>query len=153
MLKQIKKHIFTLSLSTPILAKARCKHCLKLPEYYYTTANISLYKDIAESKKFIKALERRTQKFLRDFFTDYEPKVFTSASIFSFRINSNIYRPNIHKIFFLEKSNSNSLHDFEEYIICWCGKTRWGLSDNSGKNRIDILSKKTTKKFNHKFIS
>lgn len=143
--KEYKPEIIRVRLSTPIMVRTRCKHCMGLPSIYYYLRNPTMWfsprKALDASshiKKLIGLIQQRSPIL--------PPKYYTSASLLAHNIMYAKYRPKLHRT-----RGCSAVFDVVEILTCDCMQTTWAFTDKAVSNRPEIACRKARYRFPNKF--
>ena len=143
---KLNKHRFkpifhTINYSSTFPMRTVCKKCGLSYNYYCFNLYDFLYKDVnILLKELVKYINKMS--FHDDYFTDYNPSIFTSISSFGIQ-RYNTYNPRLHSV------NKNNFNKFDSgmvksaiFIYCKCGVGCWSVSaNNKAPENINRLCK------------
>lgn len=140
-----KPEVINISLSSSMMARARCKHCQSAPKIYYYYRNPNQYKDVKVSNDLILRYKNNLTRFNRTKF-NFAPKYIQGIGYLSHPSGWSRYRPKVH-----HTRGTHPNLDLVEVIACECMQTRWIFADKATKDRPEIFHRKSTRRFPFKF--
>lgn len=125
--------IIKIRLSTPVLARARCKKCGSFPTIYYVMYNGMTGWEPSRTQRM---MYRRMKLRGID-----KTRSITQISDFGQILKFKSYAPTYHKI---RGDEFGAEYDFDivEYLTCKCGQSRWAFSEKAAQHRPEIINRK-----------
>lgn len=136
-----------ISYSSTFCKRTLCRYCKKGPSVYYSSYNIFVAKDYKDLKDvMLKYFDSFNPDQIR--LSDPRTDLYMSDSSFRERNNFNVRH---HKN--IKYYNDNSAYNKIDISFCECSKTVWifNLFHPENVRKIDILSRKSNKKFDIHF--
>lgn len=132
-----------INISSVFMARARCKECAGLPNFYYNIPLPYLAEDpstyYADMYLFRKIFKKVWDLIKSDWYLNSDPKHFHSIHDFSTSIEGKSFNVKL-------KKNRGVANGFQNNIIevlsCACGSTVWAFNQKSTKNKLEIFNRK-----------
>lgn len=141
-----KPEVIRVRLSSPFLARTKCKYCGGAPSIYFYVKNATLWVNPRKMVELFDVIRPYIRRMGADHYLWDDPKYFTSISTFEFPLTLNKYRPRIHRT-----RGAKSTADVVEFLTCDCARSNWAFSDKAVENRREINQRKARYRFPHKF--
>lgn len=144
--RHFKPEIIKVRLSTPFLARTKCKFCNGSPSVYYYTYNPKLHNGPDWLQKFFAITTGHIKRLTTDWYLDTDPKYYSSVNVFFQGTAFKKYNSKIHHTRGIDVDNY-----IAEYLTCDCGKATWAFAEKAILKRPEIAQRKSRYKFPHKF--
>lgn len=136
----------TVRLSTPFLARSKCKFCDGAPLIYYYVRNPTLWYNPRRVTNQLQMVKKYVKRLGMNHFMFDDPKYFTETAIFGHTPSYKGYNPKLHRT-----RGANPTFDIIEFLTCECGLATWAFTEKAVKHRPEIMNRKSRHNFPHKF--
>jgi hypothetical protein len=141
-----KPEIVRVRLSSPFIARAKCKFCEGSPVLYYYVRNPTLWFNPRKVISEFEWVRKRVKKICWDNFNLRSPKDYRSITPFNHSPFYKGYRPRLHRT-----KGANPIADLVEFVTCECMQTSWAFSAKAIENRPEITNRKSRHVFPNRF--
>lgn len=141
-----KRQSTRIKLSSTFPIRARCKSCMKGPQFYYIQKLPIKWWDHKHSQRVSQQYYKHIERMCYDFYLIERPKDFEGIMSFTWTHPGKSYNPVFHS-----KRGVPIMDDMVEFLACECWKTIWAFNQKSTIARGEITHRKARYNYPRKF--
>lgn len=131
-----------LKISSSFGARARCKHCMGAPEYYFRVKNRTSWVSHRKTIDNLDWIKKVFKRMSTDYYLVDDPSKIISAETFSHAVNYKGVTIKLHK-----NKGVHPYMDYTDLLVCKCGKTTWAYYQGCVSSRPEILNRQSKYKY------